>query len=747
MRNQAKRQAERVAHGTLTDGLCRNERGEHWVTGRDFAGLPGAPGNYYDASRWARRHGVARRPRCARGGGYEYDVRTMPAETQKALGHVPIYNEWVSGDGAVTEPPVINSLVIDAAATARLDILAALSRWESSDYPTLSEARRRFVAAYRRREAGCSDNTYACIPDISVRSLYRWRRNLESEEAEGLVRSCTGKPSGLAPHIVDAVLTQLYVGGPYATIPNIHAVLKARYGDEVPSLRSLQRWVSSWRERHKQAATYLDSPEKWRSKHQVAFGRMDAGVECLNQIWELDSTIADVALASPSGEMRLRRYALVGVIDVWSRRVMYQLAPVSSSAAITQLLRRALLRWGVPEVLRLDNGRDYASERVALLAGALAIRIEHCRPFHPEEKPFIERAFRTVSVAMEMLPGYVGHSIAERQELRARERARVRAGEVPIYLGSAALSPAEFQAWLDNWAENDYGRSTHSSLGCSPWERAHSWKGAVRRIEDERVLDVLYEPVSRGGLRTVVKRGIQVGRRWYVAPELGAHVGERVRCYRDFEGDARICVYSDDTWICWAVDAEGAERKEIAAGARAVQRQSLRAELEKIRGARRKTSAGAAWQEIAVARAEEAERIRALPQLAEAHTTTMTRAAEEAARAKEETPATLATVTDKKTEKHMEELGARRRKEEEKNRHTRPGIWRDEQQHYEYCRMMIREGLEHDLPESDIPFIADYEKGYRVSDPIRWRFDEKAGRTATEILEGAEIPYPFKMAR
>ena len=116
----------------------------------------------------------------------------------------------------------------------------------------------------------------------------------------------------------------------------------------------------------------------------------------------------------------------------------------------------------------------------------------------------------------------------------------------------------------------------------------------MRRIEDARVLDVLYEPVSKGGLRTVLKRGIQVGRRWYVAPELGAHVGERVRCYRDFDAAARICVYGDDTWICWAVDAEGAERKKIAAGARAVQRESLRAELSRIRRARRKTSAGEA---------------------------------------------------------------------------------------------------------------------------------------------------------
>ena len=263
----------------------------------------------------------------------------------------------------------------------------------------------------------------------------------------------------------------------------------------------------------------------------------------------------------------------------------------------------------------------------------------------------------------------------------------------------------------------------------------------MRRIEDERVLDVLYEPVSKGGMRTVVKRGIQVGRRWYVAPELGAHVGERVRCYRDFDDDARICVYGDDTWICWAVDAEGVDRKEIALQARAVQRQSLRAELGHIRGARRKTSAGEAWQEIAVARAEEAERIKALPQLAEAHTTAMTKAAEEAARAKEEVPAPLAAVTDEKVIRHIEEMRTRRRGEEESGRHTRPSIWRDEQQRYEYCRMMIREGLERDLPSVDILFIADYEHDYRVSDPITWRLGEKAGRTAAEILQGAKVPY------
>ena len=667
----------------------------------------------------------------------------MPEATQRALRRAPIYDECFSGDGAAAEPPAVNILSADAIAAARLDILTALSSFERRrGYLSLSEARRQFAAAYRRREADCSDSTYALVSVFSIRSLYRWRRDLAGEGAGGLAPAYDSKPSGaLAPHVASAALAQLHAGGPHATTTNIHAALQARYGASAPGLRTLQRWIRTWLERHKSAATYLDSPEKWRSIYQVAHGRLDADVIEINQVWELDSTIADVALAAPSGETRLRRYALVGVIDVWSRRVMYQLAPTSSSSAITQLLRRALLLWGVPRKLRLDNGRDYASERVALLCGALAIQIQHCRPFHPEEKPFIERSFRTASVAMEMLPGYVGHSVAERQRLRAREKARARAGEAPVDLGSAALSPAEMQAWLDNFSENDYGRRAHSALGSSPWERANSWTGAVRRIEDERVLDVLFEPVSQGGMRTVVKRGVQVGRRWYVAPELGACVGERVRCYRDPDDDARICVYGAETWICWAVDAVGAERQEIAARARAAQRQSLRSELESIRNARRQGRAGQAWQEIAVARAEEAERIKALPQLAEAHTTSMTRAAAEAARAKDEAPAPLAAVTDEGVREHMEEMRARRREQEEKDRRTRPRLWRDVQQRYGYCRMMILEGLERDLPDGDVSFVADYERDYRVGDPATWQFGDKAGKTARQILEEATRDY------
>ena len=701
-----------------------------WLSRSEIAGLLGAPTGVKDVSRWARRHNVARRPRKGRGGGYEYDASTMPQSVREALGHIeismgdgapdsaapgaPIYKESFSGDGAATEAPAINALSVDAVSAARLEILTALSRRESGDL-FLTEARRRFVAAYRRREAGCSDSTYTLIPHISIRSLLRWRRDLESEGAEGLAPEYNCKPSGLAPHVADAVLAQLHTGGPHATTTNIHALLTARYGDEAPSLRSIQRWIKRWRERHIQAATYLDSPEKWRSVHQVAFGRFDEGVVRPNQIWELDSTIADVALAAPSGEMRLRRYALVGVIDVWSRRLMYQLAPTSSSAAIAQLLRRALVEWGVPEALRLDNGRDYASERVALLAGALAIRIEHCRPFHPEDKPCIERSFRTISTAMEMLPGYVGHSVAERQHLRARERARARAGEAPVDLGSAALSPTEMQAWLDNWTENDYGRRTHGRLGCSPWERANSWKGAVRCIEDERILDVLFEPIAGGGIRTVLKRGIQVGRRWYVAPELGAHVGERVRCYRDPDDHGRLCIYGEDTWICWAVDAEGTERKEIAAQARAVQRKSLRAELGRIRGARRTSSAGEAWQEIAVARAEEAERIRGLPQLAEAHTTSMTEAAAEAAAAREEmdAPVRLRKTLEADTQAHIERL--REERAATADPYARPKYWKSERHRYLWCRRNYLAGREGSFSDRDWEFIAYYERKYRVS--------------------------------
>ena len=55
-------------------------------------------------------------------------------------------------------------------------------------------------------------------------------------------------------------------------------------------------------------------------------------------LWELDSTPADLLCADPLTGV-LRRHAVVGTLEVWSRRGMVLIVPVSRGVAITALPR------------------------------------------------------------------------------------------------------------------------------------------------------------------------------------------------------------------------------------------------------------------------------------------------------------------------------------------------------------------------------------------------------------------------
>ena len=71
------------------------------------------------------------------------------------------------------------------------------------------------------------------------------------------------------------------------------------------------------------------------------------------------------------------------------------------------------------------------------------------------------------------------------------------------------LTTQELQAFCDRWCENVYEREEHGSLGITPDEKAASYTGEVRRIADERCLDVLLaKPAGKDGIRVVSKKGI-----------------------------------------------------------------------------------------------------------------------------------------------------------------------------------------------------------------------------------------------
>jgi transposase InsO family protein len=151
---------------------------------------------------------------------------------------------------------------------------------------------------------------------------------------------------------------------------------------------------------------------------------------------------------------------VIGVIDVWSRRLMLQVHRSSSSHGISLLLRRALLTFGVPETVRTDNGAAYVSRHITEVLKRLGVAHDILPPFSPERKPFIERALKTFAYDLvEMLPGFVGHSVAEAQAIRARQTFAQRLfgrGETV----ELRMSAADFQAFCDDWTQAYHGRAS-----------------------------------------------------------------------------------------------------------------------------------------------------------------------------------------------------------------------------------------------------------------------------------------------
>jgi len=446
---------------------------------------------------------------------------------------------------------------------ARLAALAELARLRT-EYGSVRAAAEELERLYNVGDvlAGAVREVFgARLPAESIR---RWQRVLDTQGAVALAGAYGRGPSqdDAARELVRAMIMH----APHASAAHHAEALRARLDAElVPSARTIRRWMAEWRRDNASQYERLVNPDRWRNTRMPAFGNASESVMGLNELWEMDSTPADVILADGT------RHAIIGVIDVWSRRMRLLVSRTSRGTAIATLTRRTLMDWGVPEAVKTDNGADYTSVYLNRVFVGMGIRQDLCPPFQPWRKPHIERAFHTLSHGIvELLPGYVGHDVAERQALRARksfaDRLMRRGATVEV-----GLSQEELQSVFDEWCELHYGRNVHSALRKSPVEQAAAWDGPVRRIADARALDVLLQEAPGGGTRLVQKKGLKVDGSYYIHAELTEHVGDVVHVRYDEFDLGRLYVFTGGgAFICIAEDPgrTGISHSDVAAESR-----------------------------------------------------------------------------------------------------------------------------------------------------------------------------------
>ncbi|MDO6528093.1 DNA-binding protein [Motilimonas sp. 1_MG-2023] len=561
-----------------------------WYSATDLEGVPGMAKNARNIRLRATKEGWQSRPK-AKGKGLEYHIASLPYETKAHLSAAKLNSNLPASEMEVIAKATVNQLnakekLIQQTRTkakansivafnnlndknqqrakARMQIVQALEVFIKpfKEAKQTTQGEQKFCAMYNSSSIDMPKWVYETVAEISWQSCRRWKKQLEEQGIARLAGNYLhqGKPNKieLQPDMKDFLVAIITAKPHLASKPNVlQRMLEDKYAAfphwDLPSASSVGRWLSKWKEDNSSAFAYVTNPDKYNSQFRPLFGTMYNWITEPNDVWELDSTPTDVML---NDNGRLVRYSVIGAIDVQTRRVKLLLAPTSNSEGICLLLRKCLLEWGLPNekgVVRTDNGTDYVSERVTAVFQMLGIEQSRARPFSGWEKPFIERFFKTMSHAfLELLPGYIGHCVADRKQIDAAKAFAERIGEgkkkTKEEAISLALTPIELEQLINDWVEHDYHHRAHDGLnGKTPFQAYLESAYSPKNIAEPHSLDLLLNYV---GTATVLRGRVSAGSVKYTAPELMEPNWnrKRVRVFLDPTDVGRATLYPLDDW-------------------------------------------------------------------------------------------------------------------------------------------------------------------------------------------------------
>ncbi len=462
-------------------------------------------------------------------------------------------------------------------AAAIVEILHIMKEWCEARNFEKCNCREAFAIAYNRGEISTPSWVKEQIKTLSSRSLIRWEKSDLTDLMPKYGKSKGKTKIDRHPEMMDLIETKISQGSMgYQVLEAL--VFKFGHHNIDFSLKTLERWIFNWKKENPVLADTFISPEKARGLHGSKIGTTASDYP--NQEWQLDSTLADIDLFG-------KRYALLAGIDNYSCRLRFYLAVTSSGEAITCLMARLIRVWGIPEVIRVDNGKDYVSDRVRIAIAAFPTQRVRCLERTPTQKARIENAFGLINNDLfSQLLQFIGRNVTERQNIRAKQRF-----EKSLYQGS--ISPGELQQLIDEWTLWYENQHIHGELGMTPlakWHEGNRIKPAVR-LENERDLDILLAPAPKStfglGMRKVEGGVIHCGSNDYINAKLMKWSGRRVHVRYSVIDPASIAVFEDESlqnFLCVATakHLNSAPALRIEAGKAHQEEREIKAKAKEI---------------------------------------------------------------------------------------------------------------------------------------------------------------------
>lgn len=114
-----------------------------------------------------------------------------------------------------------------------------------------------------------------------------------------------------------------------------------------------------------------------------------------NQLWHSDIKYGPYLPIGPEGAKK--QVYLVTFVDDATRFVLYgQFYPVLDQVIVEDCFRQAVLRFGAPDAVYFDNGRQYRTKWMTRACSKLGIKLLFAKPYSPESTGKVERFNRVV---------------------------------------------------------------------------------------------------------------------------------------------------------------------------------------------------------------------------------------------------------------------------------------------------------------------------------------------------------------
>lgn len=239
----------------------------------------------------------------------------------------------------------------------------------------LSKFKRQHVRA--RLLAESHQHPWRGVLRVSQRTLRRWCAQYRANQLPGLVAKRRNDKGACRSIPTDAlkVAKSLKIEDPRRPVDVILEMLTRQNPDWKKIRRStLDRQLRSFglSERQKQACLSFEAA-------------------AANEQWQGDILHGSAALH----EGKTVKAKWVGWIDDHSRRVMdLQAFPDERFPVIEHSLKRAILKYGRPERILVDNGKVYSGHSFTLACSQLGIHKIHAAPYRPQTKGKIEKFFQ-----------------------------------------------------------------------------------------------------------------------------------------------------------------------------------------------------------------------------------------------------------------------------------------------------------------------------------------------------------------